>query len=89
MRPVMTMKALHDDRGRRTGIEDAAEGKFHAWGVEYEEFESGPGNFSVAIVEMADGTVQTLMPWAIRFLDSEDADQQSLNDFVANPIIMG
>ncbi|MDF9893424.1 UNVERIFIED_ORG: hypothetical protein OKW25_002571 [Pseudomonas vranovensis] len=85
----MTMKALHDDRGRRTGIEDTAEGKFHGWGVEYEEFENGPGNYSVAIVEMADGTVQTLMPWAIRFLDSEEAEQQALNDFVANPIIMG
>ncbi|WP_177409744.1 MULTISPECIES: hypothetical protein [unclassified Pseudomonas] len=85
----MTMKALHDDRGRRTGIKDAAEGKFHGWGVEYEEFESGPGNFSVAIVEMADGTVQTLMPWAIRFLDSDDAQQQSLNDFIADPIIIG
>lgn len=29
MRPVMTMKAIHDSRGMRTGIEDAAEGKFH------------------------------------------------------------
>ncbi|HEN8710601.1 TPA: hypothetical protein U8203_000244 [Pseudomonas putida] len=87
MRPVMTMRALHDDRGRRTGIEDAAEGKFHGWGVEYEEFESGPGNYSVAIVEMADGTVQTLMPWAIRFLDGEDAKQQALNDFLARPAI--
>ncbi len=89
MRPVMTMKAVHDARGARTGIEDAAEGKFHGWGVEYEEFESGPGNFSVAIVEMADGTIQTLMPWAIRFLDSDDAQQQALNDFIANPIIIG
>lgn len=85
MRAVMTMQAVHDDRGRRTGIEDAVEGKFHGWGVEYEEFECGPGNYSVAIVEMADGTVQTLMPWAIRFLDGEDAKQQALNDFLARP----
>lgn len=89
MRPVMTMQAVHDDRGRRTGLEDAAEGKFHGWGVEYVEFENGPGNYSVAIVEMADGTVQALMPWAIRFLDSEDAEQQALNDFIADPIIIG
>ena len=26
-------------------------GKFHGWGVDYEEFETGPGNYSVAIVE--------------------------------------
>ncbi len=87
MRPVMTMQAVHDDRGCRTGIEDATEGKFHGWGVEYEEFENGPGNYSVAIVEMADGTVQTLMPWAIRFLDGEDAKQQALNDFLVRPAI--
>ncbi|WP_277593635.1 hypothetical protein [Pseudomonas chlororaphis] len=83
----MTMKAVHDDRGRRTGIEDAAEGKFHGWGVEYEEFENGPGNYSVAIVEMADGTIQTLMPWAIRFLDSDVANSEALEYALANPII--
>lgn len=89
MRPVMTMKGVHDKSGRRTGIEDAAEGKFHGWGVEYEEFESGPGNFSVAIVEMPDGTVQTLMPWAIRFLDSDQANQEAMDYAFANPIIIG
>jgi hypothetical protein len=82
----MTMKALHDNCGRRTGIEDAAKGKFHGWGVEYEEFESGPGNFSVAIVEMADGTIQTLMPWAIRFLDSEKAKSEALDHSLRPPI---
>jgi hypothetical protein len=83
------MKGVHDKSGRRTGIEDAAEGKFHGWGVEYEEFESGPGNFSVAIVEMPDGTVQTLMPWAIRFLDSDQANQEAMDYAFANPIIIG
>lgn len=87
MRPVMTMKALHDDRGRRTGIEDAAEGKFHGWGVEYEEFEAGPGNHTVAIVEMPDGTVQTLVPWLIRFLDSEDAKSHALCLALKSPIV--
>jgi len=82
----MTMQAVHDDRGRRTGLEDAAEGKFHGWGVEHEEFENGPGNYSVAIVEMADGTVQTLMPWLIRFLDSEDAKSSALCVSLENPI---
>jgi hypothetical protein len=85
----MTMTAKRSSLGHQIGTEDAAEGKFHSWGVEYEEFENGPGNYSVAIVEMADGTVQTLMPWAIRFLDSEEAQQQALNDFIADPIIIG
>ncbi|MFA7892959.1 hypothetical protein [Pseudomonas putida] len=88
MRPVMTLKAVRDSLGRLMDEkEDAGEGKFHCWGVEYEEFENGPGNYSVAIVEMADGTIQTLMPWAIRFLDGEDAKQQALNDFLARPAI--
>jgi hypothetical protein len=30
---------------------------FHEFGVDYEEFEVGTGNFSVAIIEMLDGSV--------------------------------
>lgn len=44
---------------------------FHAWGVEYEEFNTGPGNFSVAIVEDAHGKVHTFQPEQITFLDSK------------------
>lgn len=45
-------------------------GYFHEWGVNYEEFvDSGPGNYSVAIVELPDGRI--VMPVAddIVFLD--------------------
>jgi hypothetical protein len=35
-------------------------GIFHAWGVDYAEFETGPGNFSTAIVEMPDGSVKNV-----------------------------
>ncbi len=34
---------------------------FQAWGQDYEEFESGPGNYSVAIV--VDGNGNTHTPW--------------------------
>lgn len=42
---------------------------FHEWGMNYEEFESGAGNYSVAIVELPDGRI--VMPVAddIVFLD--------------------
>lgn len=43
--------------------------KFHQFGSAYEEFESGPGNYTVAIIEMADGTVQSVPPTDIRFID--------------------
>lgn len=44
-------------------------GYFHSWGVNYEEFESGAGNYSVAIVELEDGRI--ILPSAddIIFLD--------------------
>jgi len=41
---------------------------FHAWGIGYQEFESGPGNYSVAIVEHADGQIETVPADLIRFI---------------------
>lgn len=35
-------------------------GLFHQFGVEYEEFETGPGNYSTAIIEMPDGSVRNV-----------------------------
>ena len=35
-------------------------GIFQQWGVDYEEFEEGPGNYSTAIVEMPDGSVKNV-----------------------------
>lgn len=47
-------------------------GYFHQWGVNYEEFESGPGNYSVAIVELPDGRIVTPTADEIKFLDSAE-----------------
>ena len=33
------------------------EGLFHQWGMNYREFESGAGNFSVGIVELPGGRI--------------------------------
>lgn len=48
-------------------------GAFHGFGVDYEEFEAGPAPYSVAIVELPDGSV--ILPRAdmITFLDKEQA----------------
>lgn len=48
---------------------DSEPGLFHGWGVEYEEFEAGPGNYSVAIIEMPDGTIETPLAKMVRFLE--------------------
>lgn len=33
---------------------------FHQFGVDYEEFETGPGNYSTAIIELPDGSVKNV-----------------------------
>lgn len=50
-------------------------GLFHDWGVNYEEFESGAGNYSVGIIELPDGKI--ILPPAsnIQFLDIPNEDE--------------
>lgn len=55
----------------RTKIESTVVGTFLGWGNDYEEFESGPGNYTVAIVEMPNGNVETFHPTHIQFLSEE------------------
>jgi hypothetical protein len=43
------------------------EGVFHHWGVSHEEFESGPGNFTVAIIETPDGLIHEVIPGQMKF----------------------
>ena len=44
--------------------------KFHQFGVDYEQFDSGVGNFTVAIVEMYDGSVMSVPVDLIKFADA-------------------
>ena len=41
---------------------------FHQFGVDYEEFETGAGNFSVAIIEWSDGQVEMVRADRIKFV---------------------
>lgn len=54
---------------RKGTYHDFELGYFHKWGCNYEEFESGPGNYSVAIVELPNGEVVMPMPDDIQFID--------------------
>lgn len=47
----------------KTGV-----GLFHQWGVAYEEFETGAGNYSTAIMEMEDGTIKNVPAEDIEFI---------------------
>lgn len=46
---------------------------FHAFGVDYEEFDNGPGNYSTAIVEWPDGSVENVEVSLVRFLLEDPA----------------
>lgn len=43
-------------------------GYWHQWGCNYEEFETGPGNFSTAIIEMPNGVVRNIPVEQIKFI---------------------
>ncbi len=45
-------------------------GIFHQWGCSFQEFESGPANFTVALVEIEDGSIVEIEPCRIKFIQS-------------------
>jgi hypothetical protein len=45
------------------------EGVFHQWGNSFTEFESGPGNFTFAIVEDDNGKIWEVTPRDLKFID--------------------
>ena len=64
-RPVMVFK--YDQN--RTKIEDGF-AVFHQFGSDFEDYgEYGPANFSTAIIEREDGTIETTAPDLIKFTD--------------------
>lgn len=54
--------------GYENSVNGAKFGRFHGWGTDYEEFESGHGNYTVAIVELKDGTIELVKPSNVKFL---------------------
>ena len=44
-------------------------GMFHQWAAKSEEYESGPGNYTVAIVETETGEVAEVLPTNIKFVN--------------------
>ncbi len=48
-------------------VEDGT-AQFHQWGLNYEEFENGAGNYSSAIIERDDGTIENVPAEMIQFI---------------------
>jgi hypothetical protein len=76
LRRVMVSERYRDEVTRRLDIRPKAEALFHGWGSASTESDTGFGNDSVAIVEFANGTVDTVEPILIRFLDSADPEHK-------------
>jgi hypothetical protein len=66
---------LHRPKGKM-GYEKVCvgEGIFHMFGIDYEEFEAGPGNYTTAVVEMPDGSIQNLPLEFVVFVKEEDEE---------------
>jgi len=60
-------RAEYWDNGKR----HETRGWFHQWAVDYEEFETGPGNFTTALVEDKFGHVRHCIADSVVFLDRE------------------
>lgn len=54
---------------RGKGAVQFDDGLFHQWGAAYEEFEAGPGNYTVAIVELPDGKIVEVLPSGLVFTE--------------------
>lgn len=68
---IFENKRINNEKGgylRHEKVEKGT-GLFHQWGIDYEEFETGPGNYTVATVEMEDGTIDVFQPCMIQFID--------------------
>jgi len=44
------------------------EGWFHEWGVSNVESDTGFGNFSIALIELSDGTIEEVLPSNVKFI---------------------
>jgi hypothetical protein len=60
------------DAPGRSSWQEAGEALFHQFGVAYEEYDAGPGNYSTAIVELPDGQVLAIPADKIRFIPKFD-----------------
>ena len=59
----------------RVQLFDIGEAVFHGFGCDFEEFESGPGNFSTAIVEWPDGRLENVPVHRVRFVNGDGAKE--------------
>ncbi len=69
---VSKMKAQPKQPGDhrvKYALEPVGEALFHQFGYSYEEFDSGPANFTTAVVEWPDGQIESVVADHIKFVE--------------------
>lgn len=68
MYSMMTERKCRGKYFVKRGFEEFENGTFLGFGIDFEEFESGPAQYTTAIVELADGQVVVTTPDQIQFV---------------------
>jgi len=69
MRKVIVLKWERKEGQSHHEKVESGTGLFHGWGVDYEEFESGAGNYSTAIIERVGGTIENVPVEMVKFVE--------------------
>lgn len=54
--------------GQQTKVE-VGEAFFHEFGVYHDEYETGAGNYTTAVIELPDGTIKSIYVELIQFIE--------------------
>ena len=76
MRKVIYYEDKRNVQTSKYDKEVVGEALFHQWGLDYEEFETGAGNYSVAILELESGDVITVAANLIKFVKQKDSKRR-------------
>ena len=74
MRKVIVYKITWDNKREAT-----ATAMFHQFGINYVEFESGPGNHTTAIIEYEDGSLDNVPVELVQFVEPTKEKSQCKN----------
>ena len=89
MRKVIYFDSVWNDMTKRMERRLVGEALFHQFGVSYDEFEGGPGNFTSAVIELDDGTVRNIGIELIRFIDRKKHKVEPESDVCAEESGLG
>lgn len=74
---VIYSEYVQDKESRKWRLEEKGEATFCQFGCNYEEFETGPGNFTTAIIRLDDGAMKNIPVEHIRFKTSLSAEKDA------------